>query len=328
MLTRRQFTLTAAATVAAAALPASAALAELGQPQKQEALKLIVSMSKNGPTDMVARFFAEPLAKALGQSVSVENVTGDWGMTGAKIVANAKADGNTLILGQTATHAALPVLTNKYDAINDFTPIGLMAVSPMVVLARRDLPFNTLPALQAYMSASPGHLAVATGGIGSASALAARNLNAAFAVSTANERVYAGTAAALEDLMLGRVDVLCDQMVSALPAIRSGKVKALGITGHSRNILLPDVLTGAQQGYADLRASNWLALFAPKGLAIDTQQRLAAAIHTVLEDVSIARKMREQGLHVPFNAQRGPEQLAKLQKREMMDIAATFGASA
>jgi tripartite-type tricarboxylate transporter receptor subunit TctC len=327
MLTRRQFTLTAAASIAATALPGAASLAANISNEQTKPVQLIVSMPKNGPTDMMARFFAEPLSKALGKSVAVENISGDWGMTGAKIVASAKADGNTLILGTSATHAALPVLTGRYDAIGDFTPVGVMAVSPMVVLVRKDLPFNSLMSLQSYMKSSPDHLKVAHGGMGSASALTLQHLKTTFDAPFLQELSYTGTAAALDDLMLGRVDVLCDQMISALPAIRSGKVKAIGITGISRNHAMPGVLTGAQQGFEGLRSSNFVALFAPKGLAAEKQAHIAAAINTMLEDAAVARKMREHGLHVPFAEQRGPEQLAELQRREMRDIANSINAT-
>jgi tripartite-type tricarboxylate transporter receptor subunit TctC len=328
MLTRRQFTLTAAASIAATALPGAAALAtNITATQAKKPISLIVSMPKYGPTDMMARFFAEPLAKALGRHVAVENISGDWGMTGAMIASAAKADGNTLILGTTATHAALPTLTGRYDAIDGFTPVGLMAVSPMVVLVRKDLPFNSLMALQAYMQSSPDHLKVAHGGMGSSSALALHHMKVAFNAPFLQERSYTGTSAALDDLIQGRVDVLCDQMISALPAIRSGKVKAIGITGISRNHAMPGVLTGAQQGFEGLRSSNFVALFAPKGLATEKQLELAVAINSVLEDTTIARKMREQGLHVPFVEQRGPDQLAKLQRKEMLDIANMFNAA-
>jgi tripartite-type tricarboxylate transporter receptor subunit TctC len=327
MLTRRQFTLTAAASIAATALPGAAALAANITPELNKPVQLIVSMPKNGPTDMMAHFFAEPLAKALGQSVVVENISGDWGMTGAKVAANAKADGNTLILGTTATHAALPTLTGRYDAIGDFTPVGLLAVSPMVVLVRKDLPFNSLTALQAYMQSSPDHLKVAHGGMGSASALTLHHMKTAFGAPFLQERSYTGTAAALDDLVHGRVDVLCDQMISALPAIRSGKVKAIGITGISRNHAMPGVLTGEQQGFESLRSSNFVALFAPKGLADEKQVELAGAINSVPDDATVARKMREHGLHVPFAEQRGPEQLVELQRQEMLDIANKFNAA-
>jgi tripartite-type tricarboxylate transporter receptor subunit TctC len=306
MLTRRQFTLTAAASIAATALPGATLATNMTTTQAKKPISLIVSMPKNGPTDMMARFFAEPLAKALGRDVAVENISGDWGMTGAMIASNAKADGDTLILGTTATHAALPTLTGRYDAIDGFTPVGLMAVSPMVVLVRKDLPFNSLSALQAYMQSSPDHLKVAHGGMGSSSALALHHMKVAFNAPFLQERSYTGTSAALDDLVQGRVDVLCDQMISALPAIRAGKVKAIGITGISR---------------------NFVALFAPKGLATEKQLELAAAINSVLDDASVARKMREQGLHVPFVEQRGPDQLAKLQRKEMLDISNMFNAS-
>jgi tripartite-type tricarboxylate transporter receptor subunit TctC len=147
MLTRRQFTLAAVASAAAAAMPTSL---QLMMPAGAAArpLTIIVPFSKSGPTDQFARLISAPLAKALGQNVRIENITGDWGMTGAVITAHANADGHTLIMGQLATHAALPVLTKRYDAMADFTPVGLAGVSPMVVMVRRDLPFNSLSALR------------------------------------------------------------------------------------------------------------------------------------------------------------------------------------
>ncbi len=321
MLTRRQFTLSVAGTVAAAALP-SAALAHISETHVSpfsKPITIIVPMPKQGPTDLLARFIAAPLSKVLGQKIVVDNITGDWGMTGTSIAARAAADGHTLIMGQVATHAALPVLrhTNVVDA---FTPVGLLAVSPMVFLTRGGLGVDNLQELKARGSA----LTIATGGIGSASALAAHKLKLALGVAM-EEKVYTGTAAALQDLSLGRVDVLADQMISALPMIRSGKVKAIGMAGTSRHLEMPDVLTGTQQGFAGLRASNWSGLFAPRGLDATTQQRLASAINTMLEDASVARKMREHGLHVPYTEQRGPEQLARLQQREMDEIAAFYG---
>jgi tripartite-type tricarboxylate transporter receptor subunit TctC len=325
MPTRRQFAIGAAASVAAVALPSTSALATPVVARGLKPITIVVSLPKNGPTDLVARFFAGPLSKALGQAVEISNISGDWGMTGAMVAANAEADGHTLIMGQVATHAALPLIIGRYDAVRDFTPVGLLSVSPMVVLARRDLGVSSLAELKTLISAEGPTLKLANGGIGSASAITAHKLKQAMGSPLLHEQYYAGTAPALDDLAQGRVDLLCDQMISALPAIRAGHVQALGIAATSRTHAMPDVFTGTQQGFADLRASNWHGLFAPKGLPHATQQRLAAAIHSVLEDVAVTRAMRERGLHVPFAEQRGPVQLAVLQKKDIAELATMFG---
>jgi tripartite-type tricarboxylate transporter receptor subunit TctC len=194
-------------------------------------------------------------------------------------------------------------------------------------MVRRDLPFNSLSALQAYLKASPNHVAFSHGGLGSASAIATIKLKAALGAVGVRERVYAGTAAALADLKTGAADILVDDMISALPAIKSGAVKAIGITSTSRNIALPGVYTGAQQGFEDLHASNWHALFAPRGMPAKMRDWLASALDAMLSDPAVARQMRERGMHVPYTEQRGPEALARLQQREMDDVARMFAPS-
>jgi tripartite-type tricarboxylate transporter receptor subunit TctC len=324
MVTRRQFTFTAAASAMVAAVPSIpfAATKNVEAVAQNGDIRIIVPFAKSGPTDKIAQFIAPHLAKALNNNVAVDYITGDWGMTAAKLASIAQPDGRTLIMGNLATHAALPALKNRYDALNGFTPIGLVGVSPMVVLVRADLPLNSLTTLQAYLKASPNVLAISQGGLGSASAIATVKFKRALGVTDLRERVYTGTAAALDDLMNGKADILIDQMITALPAIRSGKVKAVGIASTSRNIMLPDVYTGTQQGFSDFRASNWNALFAPKGMKADLQNALASGLDAVLNDAAVTREMRERGLHVPFIEQRGPEALARLQLREMWDMRA------
>jgi tripartite-type tricarboxylate transporter receptor subunit TctC len=324
MVTRRQFNLTAVASAFVAAMPAVAlkasALAAKEMPQGD--VRIIVPFAKHGPTDQIAQFIAPHLAKMVGRNVTLDYITGDWGMTAATLASIAQPDGRSVIMGNLATHAALPVIKNRYDALNGFTPIGLVGVSPMVVLVRNDLPLNSLTTLQAYLKASPNVLAISQGGLGSASAVATVKFKTALGVTDLRERMYTGTAAALDDLIHGKADILIEQMITALPAIRAGKVKAVGIASSSRNIMLPEVYTGTQQGFANFRASNWTALFAPKGMKADLQQSMATALTSVLNDPAIAREMHERGLHVPFTEQRGPEALARLQLREMWDMRA------
>jgi tripartite-type tricarboxylate transporter receptor subunit TctC len=321
MLTRRQFGLSVAASAVAAAVPVlpGEALAAM-QAASKAPIRIIVPFAKNGPTHQIACYLAAPLSKALGQDVALDLITGDWGITAAKLASIAIPDGTTLIMGQMATHAALPVLTRRYDAVNDFTPIGLVGTSTMVVLVRNDLPFNNLNTLQAYLSANPNRLAIAQGGLGSASAIAAVKLKQVLSATELRERTYTGTASALDDLINGKADILCDQLVSALPAIKAGHVKAIAVTSIMREPALPGVLTAAQQGF-NVQAANWNALFAPKGMSPARQAKVAQALNSLFDDPVITSDMRARGLHVPFVEQRTPDSLARLQKRSMDEVA-------
>ena len=172
------------------------------------------------------------------------------------------------------------------------------------------------------MKVYPVSLAIAHGGYGTPSHIGARKLKAAIGAENLPEKTYASTMAVLEDMAEGRADIMATSLPQALPFIKAGKVKALGLASLSRNAVLPDTYTGTQQGFADLRASHWNGLFAPKGLAPQTQAWLAAALGEVLGNVTTQRKMRELGIHVPFVEQQGPQALADLQLREIAEITA------
>ena len=329
MINRRSFTFAAAVSAIAAVVPGVSALASV-QEEAASTLNLsrpitiIVPFAKGGPTHQMAKLIAGPLAKQLGVAVNVALITGDWGMEGTVAAARSKSDGHTLIMGQMATHAALPILTSnrRYDAVKDFTAIGLVGVSPMVFVVRKDLPVSNLAELSAYLNKRPATLA--HGGYGSTSQVAGMQLAAALNTNRLVTKIYAGTAAALDDVAQGKVDVLCEQMVTAMPAIKAGRVKAIGIASTSRNIALPETFTGTQQGFANLRASGWNGLYAPKGLAPALKAKLAGALNSVLEDAATQRQFRELGVHVPFVEQRGPEALAALQAKDMRDLASLF----
>ncbi|MDE2445917.1 MAG: tripartite tricarboxylate transporter substrate binding protein [Alphaproteobacteria bacterium] len=324
MVTRRNFTFAASAAALSAFVPmsvAEAAIAETPQAVFNRPITLIVPFAKQGATDQVARLIAEPLGKALGVAVTVENITGDWGTTGAVIAAHAAADGHTLIMGQTATHV-MPSQRGvaRYDAVADFTPIGLVGSAPITFVVNNDFPVKNLEDLYAYIKVYPQPMAIAHGGFGTPSHIGARKLKAAFRAPLLTERTYASTMAALQDVAEGRVEMMATSLSQALPFIKAGKVKAVGLAATSRNIVLPEVFTGTQQGFADLRASHWNGLFAPKGLSAAMQQKLADGLSAALADASTARKMRELGIHVPFAEQQGPDQLALLQQRERQDL--------
>ena len=327
MVTRRNFTLAAAATALTAAAPMLAAHAAPGleAETKVRPITIIVPFAKGGTTDQVARLIAEPLGEALGTTVEVHNITGDWGHTGSVIAATAAADGHTLIMGQTATHVmnTRHGLSKRYDPVADFAPIGLVGVSPITFVVRNSMPVADLADLQAYLKVYPVSLSIAHGGDGTPSHIGARKLKTAMGFESLGERAYASTMAAMEDVAAGQADMMATSLPQALPFIRAGKVKALGLAASSRNIALPEAFTGAQQGYADLRASHWNGLFAPKAVSPALQAKLADALSSALAKATTQRKMRELGIHVPFAEQQGANALASLQAREIAELTAT-----
>jgi len=328
MVTRRNFTLAAAAAALTAAGPVLAAHAASGpstEAASQRPITIIVPFAKGGTTDQVARLIAEPLSEAMGTPVEVHNITGDWGNTGAVIAATSAADGHTLIMGQTGTHVVSNRhgMAKRFDPVADFAPVGLVGISPITFVVRNSLPVSDLADLEAYLKDDPASLSIAHGGHGTPSHIGARKLKLALGSENLAEKTYASTMAAMEDLALGDADIMATSLPQALPFIKAGKVKALGMASSSRNIALPAVYTGTQQGYADLRASHWNGLFAPAGLKPEAQAKLASALAKALGNQSTQRKMRELGIHVPFAEQQGPKALAELQAREIAEFNVT-----
>jgi tripartite-type tricarboxylate transporter receptor subunit TctC len=325
MVTRRTFTLSVAAAALSAAVPSlsvEAAPSPAPEVQFNRPVTIIVPFAKMGTTDQIARLIAAPLSKALGVAVNVENITGDWGTTGAVIAAHALADGHTLVMGQSATHVSpgRKMMAPRYDAVKDFTPIGLVGSAPMTIVARNDLPASDLESLRAYIKVYPRPMAIAHGGYGTPSHIGARKMKSVFGTPLLSEKVYASTMAAMEDLAEGRADMMATSLPQALPFIKAGKVKALGLAGSTESIALPAVYTGVQQGFEDLKATHWNGLFAPKNLAVEVRDRLARGLAIALNDHVTLRKMLELGIHAPAADQQGPGALAFLQAREIADL--------
>jgi tripartite-type tricarboxylate transporter receptor subunit TctC len=209
----------------------------------------------------------------------------------------------------------------RYDAVGDFTPVGLVSVSPITFVVRSDMPVNDLADLKALVTAHPQGLSIAHGGYGTPSHFGAVKLKTALGAEYLLEKTYASTMAVLEDIATGQADIMATSLPQALPFIKAGKVKALGLASVSRNIALPETYTGTQQGFAELWASHWNGLFAPKGLKPETQAWLATGLAKTLADPATRRKMFERGMHVPFVEQQGPDALARLQQREIAELA-------
>ena len=234
---------------AAACAVLLAVVSAQAQPYPSRPITVVVPFPAGGPSDVVARIVAEHMGKVLGQTMVIENVGGAGGTIGSARVASAAPDGYTLLAGSMGSHVAAPVLTPnvKYDSQRDFDPIGPTAHAPAVIVARKDFPANNLREFVAYLKQNGANVKQAHGGIGSSSHMACLLFSAAAGV-TPNLVAYRGTGPAMNDLIGGHVDFLCEQAVSVTGQITSGAVKAFAMSGDARLATLPDVPTATGGG--------------------------------------------------------------------------------
>ena len=280
-------------------------------------ITVVVPFPAGGPSDVVARIVAEHMGKVLGQTMVIENVGGAGGTIGSARVASAAPDGYTLLAGSMGSHVAAPVLTPnvKYDSQRDFDPIGPTADAPAVIVARKDFPAGNLREFVAYLKQNGANVKQAHGGIGSSSHMACL-LFAAAAGVTPNLVAYRGTGPAMNDLIGGHVDFLCEQAVSVTGQITSGAVKAFAMSGDARLATLPDVPT-AQEAGVNYRMNVWAGIFAPKGLPPEIMKRLTDALDQSLDDASVQKRLADLGGTIPAKDARAPARFEAYVKAEI-----------
>ena len=228
-------------------------------------LTMVVPFAAGGPTDVVGRILAGRLGDILKKQVIVVNVGGAGGMTGADRVARAKPDGYEVLLGTVGTQAYSQTLYKKplYSATKDFAPVVLVAEQPLVLVVRKDFPAGSLKDFAAYAKANAAKLSFGSGGAGSATHLGCVLLNAKLGIKVQHVP-YRGSAPALQDLMAGRIDYLCDAVSTELSPIKAASVKPIAMLTMRRSAVLPGVPTAKEQGFA-VDANNWIGLFFPRG---------------------------------------------------------------
>jgi tripartite-type tricarboxylate transporter receptor subunit TctC len=296
----------AIATLVYAIAPAAA------QTWPNRAVTMVVPFAAGGPADTVGRILALHLADSLNQQVIVENVGGAGGMIGASRVAKAAPDGYQFVLGNLGTHAANQTLYKRplYNAATDFKPVILLAETPLVLLARRDLPASDLRDFITYAKANQASMHYGSGGVGSASHLACILVNAAIGLQVAHVP-YRGAAPAMQDLIAGRIDYQCPDTPIAISQIQSDTVKAIAILTRDRSPSLPDLATAHEQGLTNFAASNWFAVFLPRGAPAAIVQTLHAAIVAVLETPAVQIRFQEIGADLVPLERRSPDYLQK-----------------
>jgi len=281
-------------------------------------ITLIVPFAAGGPTDIVARIVSDHMSKTLGQQIVIENVVGAGGTTASARAIRATPDGHTIIMGHMGTHAAAvalyPNLAYKPDA--DFEPIGMAAGTPVLILARKDYPAKNLKDFAAHVKANVAKLNMAHAGVGSVSHVTCLLLGSILGVKP-TAVPYNGTGPAMNALVSGQVDFMCDQIVNVVPQIQGGTIKAYAIGTPARNPALPDVPTSAEAGLPDFQASAWNGLFAPKGTPKPILDQLTEALNKALDDQTTRKRLLELGSDLPEGARRGQDGLRQLVASEM-----------
>ena len=301
----------AALAFVAGAIPAAAAFPE-------RLITVIVPFAAGGPGDTVVRIVGEHMARTLGQPIVVENVTGAGGTIGITRGSQAKPDGYTIMVGQMGTHGAAPAQypNLKYDPAKDFAPIGLMAATPIVIIAKKAFPANNLQEFVDYVKKNQDKVVEAHAGVGSISHTTCTLLQSIMGTKTARV-AYRGTGPTLNDLVAGQVDFGCDQIVNVAPHLQGGTIKAFGIATAERSAAMKDVPTTREGGLPEFEVSAWLALFAPKDTPQDVVAKLNDALVKALDEESTRQRLLDLGSVIPDRAGRSPDALQELVVREV-----------
>jgi tripartite-type tricarboxylate transporter receptor subunit TctC len=291
-------------------------------------MTMVVSAAAGGPIDVFGRIMAERMSQLLGQRVVIENVAGAGGMLGGQRVAKADPDGYTMLLGTIATHAHSQTLYRKplYDAVKDFTPVALVAELPLVLIARKDLPANTFEEFVAYAKANPGRMNFGSAGAGSATHLGCLVLAAAIGADFQHVP-YRGTGPAMQDLQAGRIDFLCEIVVTAVPQIQAGAVKAIASLSAARAAVLPDVPTVVEKGLPTAQAYSWTAVFLPKGAPAAVVARLHDATAKTMDTPTVREQLQGLGAVIVGPGRRSPEYLQRFVQDEIEKWAEPIRAS-
>jgi len=312
-LPRRKFLHLAAG---AAALPALSRIA-LAQAYPTRPITLILPFAAGGSGDTIARIVGERMRASLGHPVIIENIAGASGTIAGARVARAAGDGYTITQGNWATHVLNGAMfTLQYDLFNDFQPISLIATESLIVVGRKTLPANDFKELISWLKANPDKVSAGTGGNGSV----AHVVGAFFQKETGTRFTfvpYRGLGPAMQDLVAGQIDIMFDTAANSLPQVRAGNVKVYAITADRRLPNAPDIPTAHEAGLPGFFASNWRAIWAPKGTPAPIVGRLNSAIREALADARVRQRLEELGQEIFPDERQTPEALSAFHKAEI-----------
>jgi putative tricarboxylic transport membrane protein len=281
-------------------------------------IALIVPFAPGGGVDTSARIQAQKMSEMLGQPIIVENIGAAAGTVGSARVAKAEPDGYTLLIGNSGTHAYSQSVNRNppYNAVTDFTPVGLVSESPRILIARKDLPAANLQEFIAYAKANQAKMQFGSAGVGSGTHLPCVLLNRALGVEVTHVP-YRGEGPSLKDVIAGRLDYMCTTIQSGAAQAKAGAVKAIAVMAPKRAAIIPDLATTGEQGLAGVEASVWNAFFYPKGTPETLVRRLNKAMSDMLDDPAVRKRLEDLGLEIVAPERRSPEYLAKFLREEV-----------
>ena len=300
-----------AATILAAASPATSAYPE-------RTITMVVPFAAGGTTDVVARIMADHMSRTLGQQIVVENVTGAGGTVGAARVMKAAPDGYTILMGNLGTQAASVGLYPNlpYDPRRDFEPVMNAAATPMVVAAKKDLPVKDFREFVALLKKNGAKMNYGTGGVGATSHLTCLFLSSLLDVNPQHVP-FRGSGPALNALLAGQIDYVCDQTVGIVPQVQANEVKGLVVAVPSRVPVIANVPTSKEQDLPQFQATGWNAMFAPKGTPKEIVDKLNTAARAALKDEGVRKRLLDLGGELPDEAGQTPDALAELVRTEI-----------
>lgn len=298
----------------------------MSQAYPTKPITIIVSFAAGGPSDVIARLLGEQMSKTLGQPILIENVAGAGGTAGAKRLAAAEPDGHTVLIHHLALAAAPALYGNLgYNTKTDFAAIGLVNTGPMVIASKLALPPQDAKAFFPYIKQNAEKLTIAHAGVGSNSHLCAvlmsQQLGAKF-----TQVAYRGTGPAMNDLVGGQIDILCDQSTSAIPQIQGQKIRAYAVTSTERLDVLPETPTMTEAG-AKLDMTIWHGLYAPKATPAAVLDKLNAALREALKQPAVQERFKAFGTSTFPEAQWTREAHAKLFAEEIEKWAQSLAAA-
>jgi tripartite-type tricarboxylate transporter receptor subunit TctC len=280
-------------------------------------LTLVVPFAAGGPSDVAGRIVAQGMSEQLGQQVVVENPAGAGGTLGSLRVAKAPPDGYQFVIGNSGTHAWSQALYKKppYNTLTDFTALGLVVEAPRAIVTPKNFPARTLPEFIAHVKANQKTVKYGSAGAGSASHVSCILLNAALGIDVVHVP-YRGLGPAMQDLIAGRIDYLCDSPSTSRPQIEGNHIKAMTTTGATRTPVLPEVPTAREQGL-DFEVMAWQGLFLPKDTPEPIVRRLNQALSAALDLPFVRERFNAVGEGVPPGDRRSPEYFAKFVAAEI-----------
>ena len=273
---------------------------------------IVVPTAAGGANDAMARILAQGLGGKLGKSVIVDNKPGGNGAIASESVARANPDGHTILFGYIATHGINPALQKlKYDPVADFEPIGMVAISPTLLVVNAAVPAKNAKELVQLIKAKPGAFSYASAGNGTGPHIAGEMFKLATGVDMLHVP-YKGSSPGIVDTIGGVTQVMFPSLFTAYPQVKGGKLRALGLAGEKRSAVMKDVPTLAEQGIANVSMTQWYALFAPAKTPKPVIDRLNKEVNAILGDKAVEKKIEDQGAEVETST---PEQLkAHVQK--------------